>query len=155
LAPVLSVSIPSWLEEHDPDSFGILFYARSGAFANLVEAGCSGTPLIYLYTYIYIYIYIFKPSFNLLLSVSIGLVIWFQCFKIPWDAHWVIVYIGQFFENYLSSPHFLATFFPRLRLCNNFWQKMGLAIFWVISSLANLVTLVLQLCKLWHPFFRC
>jgi hypothetical protein len=44
LSPVLSVSHPSWLEEHDPDSFGILFYARSRASVNLAEAGSSGTP---------------------------------------------------------------------------------------------------------------
>jgi hypothetical protein len=35
---------PLILEEHNPDSFGILFYAWSRAFANLTEAGCSGTP---------------------------------------------------------------------------------------------------------------
>jgi hypothetical protein len=37
LSPVFSVSHPSYLEEHDPDSFGILYYARSRAFANLAE----------------------------------------------------------------------------------------------------------------------
>jgi hypothetical protein len=37
LSPVLSVSHPSYLEEHDPGSFGVLFYATSGAYANLAS----------------------------------------------------------------------------------------------------------------------
>jgi hypothetical protein len=66
LLPVLSVSHPSYLEEQDPDSFGILFYARSGVLL-IWQRPVALAPLNDRY--------IFKPSFNLLLSIFIGLVI--------------------------------------------------------------------------------
>jgi hypothetical protein len=34
-------------------------------------------------------------------------------------AYWVIVYFGQFYENYRNSPYFLLLF-PRKKLCINF-----------------------------------
>jgi hypothetical protein len=44
LSPVFSVSHPSYLEEHDPDSFGI-FYARSRAFANFGRVNNDSLPM--------------------------------------------------------------------------------------------------------------
>jgi hypothetical protein len=58
------------------------------------------------------------------------------------NIRWLFMYIGQVYETYQSSTHFWATFFPRLRLCNNFDKKIGWATFWAIFQ-----TLI------WSPWF--
>jgi hypothetical protein len=46
-------------------------------------------------------------------------------------AYWVIVYFGQYFENYRSSPDLKATF-SKAKIIYSFLQKMGWATFWAI-----------------------
>jgi hypothetical protein len=54
-------------------------------------------------------------------------------------AHWAIVFFGQFFEHYRSSPNFPATFIHK-KVAYKFWQKQ-LDTFWAIFSQTHLVTL--------------
>jgi hypothetical protein len=55
---------------------------------------------------------------------------------------WVIVYFGQWFENYKTIAHFWATFFhATYHLCINFDKKIGWATFWAIFSQNNPGTL--------------
>jgi hypothetical protein len=66
-------------------------------------------------------------------------------------AQWAIVYFGQWFENYIQSANFWATFFRDISYVLIF-TKNGLATFWASFSQTHLVTLLLtqkkaKLCK--------